>query len=393
MMGGLRLPEVGECEKESVMSSNAPDRDIFVTQPVLPPLETLLPALEDIWQSRVLTNGGPYHQRLEAALCEYLGIQHIALFSNGTLALITALQALRITGEVITTPYSFVATSHALLWNGIRPVFADIDPVTLNIDPRRIEAAITPQTTAIMPVHCYGTPCDVAAIEAIADNYNLKVIYDAAHAFGVEDEGGSVLRHGDLSVLSMHATKVFNTFEGGAIVCPDAKTKIRIDHLKNFGFVDEVTVVAAGINGKMSEFNAALGMAQLGLISDAISARQKIDAHYRDRLSGIRGIECLAPGQGGRKNHSYFPILVHPDYPLGRNGLYAKLKEHRIHPRRYFYPLISEMPMYRGVVSAARSNLPVAVNVAERILCLPIYPDLPSTVVDFICDCISDWAR
>lgn len=379
--------------KERAMSSNAPDRDIYVTQPVLPPLEALLPALEDIWKSRILTNGGPYHQKLEAALCEHLGLKHLALFSNGTLALITALQALRITGEVITTPYSFVATSHALLWNGIKPVFADIDPVTLNLDPRKVEAAITPQTTAIMPVHCYGRPCDVAAIEAIADNYNLKVIYDAAHAFGVEDGGGSILRHGDLSVLSMHATKVFNTFEGGAIVCPDAKTKTRVDHLKNFGFVDEVTVVAAGINGKMSEFNAALGMAQLGLMEGAIAARRAIDARYRERLADIPGICCVPPDEGGRRNYAYFPVLVDRSYPLGRDGLYARLKEHRIHPRRYFYPLISDMPMYRGLTSAAPANLPVAVEVAGKVLCLPIYPDLPITVVDYICDRIREWSR
>ena len=236
-------------------------RTIFVTRPDLPPLAEFIPYLEQIWASKNLTNGGPFHQQLEQALCEYLGVRHLALFTNGTIALVTALQALRVTGEVITTPYSFVATSHSLLWNGIKPVFVDIDPNTLNLDPRRIEAAITPQTTAIMPVHCYGHPCDVEAIQKIADTYNLKIIYDAAHAFGVQDDGGSLLRHGDLSVLSFHATKVFNTFEGGAIICPDAKTKLRIDQLKNFGHVDEVTVVAPGINGKMSEFNAALGTA------------------------------------------------------------------------------------------------------------------------------------
>ncbi len=233
------------------------DDAIYVTQPQLPPLEEFIPYLAEIWDKRILTNNGPFHEQLETALTRYLGVEHIALLSNGTLGLITALQALRITGEVITTPYSFVATAHALLWNGIKPVFVDIDPHTLNLDPNKIEAAITPQTTAILPVHCYGRPCDVAAIEHIADNYNLKVIYDAAHAFAVRHDGASILRHGDLSVLSFHATKVFNTAEGGAIVCPDAKTKQRIDHLKNFGFVDETTVVAPGINGKMSELNAA----------------------------------------------------------------------------------------------------------------------------------------
>ncbi len=260
------------------------NNNIFVTKPTLPPLEEFVPYLQQIWDNKVLTNGGPFHEQLEQELCEYLGVEHICLFTNGTIALVTALQALRITGEVITTPYSFVATSHSLLWNGIKPVFADIDPNTLNLDPARIEAAITPQTTAIMPVHCYGHPCDVDAIQKIADNYNLKVIYDAAHAFGVQCHCGSVLNHGDLSVLSFHATKVFNTFEGGAIVCPDAKTKVRIDQLKNFGHVGEVTVVAPGINGKMSEFNAALGLLQLKYIDQALARRKEIDAAYRERL-------------------------------------------------------------------------------------------------------------
>ena len=255
------------------------DGPIYVAQPYLPPLQEFIPYLEKIWETKKLTNGGPFHQQLEKALCDFLGVEHIALFTNGTIALVTALQALRVTGEVITTPYSFVATAHSLLWNGIRPVFVDIDPETLNLDPARIEAAITPQTTAIMPVHCYGRPCDVDAIQAIADNYNLRVIYDAAHAFGVRLPSGSVLSHGDLSVLSFHATKVFTTFEGGAIVCRDAKTKQRIDHLKNFGFVDEVTVVAPGINGKMSEWNAALGLLQLKYFDQAIARRKEIDAN------------------------------------------------------------------------------------------------------------------
>ena len=256
-------------------------------------MEEFIPYLEKIWESKWLTNAGPFHEQLEKALCEYLGVEHIALFTNGTIALITALQALRITGEVITTPYSFVATSHSLLWNGIKPVFVDIDPLTLNLDPDKIEAAITPHTTAIMPVHCYGHPCDVDRIQKIADTYGLKVIYDAAHAFGVQLHTGSLLNHGDLSVLSFHATKVFNTFEGGAIVCPDAKTKLRIDHLKNFGFVDEVTVVAPGINGKMSEFNAALGLLQLKGIDEALQKRKAIDARYRKGLAGVKGIHCL----------------------------------------------------------------------------------------------------
>lgn len=354
------------------------DKPIYVTQPYLPPLEEFTPYLEQIWENKILTNGGPFHQQLEKALCEYLGVEHIALFSNGTIALITALQALRITGEVITTPYSFVATAHSLLWNGNKPVFVDVEPTTLNIDPAKIEAAITPQTTAIMPVHCYGNPCDVDAIQKIADNYNLKVIYDAAHAFGVQCHCGSVLNHGDLSVLSFHATKVFNTFEGGAIICPDAKTKQRIDHLKNFGFVDETTVVAPGINGKMSEINAAFGMLQLKHVFAIAQRRAEIDAHYREGFKGVRGIHCLPQSGQVVANHSYFPILVEADYPLSRDDLYQKLKDHGINGRRYFYPLISEFPMYRGLPSAALTNLPIATEAARKVLCLPIYPALDS---------------
>lgn len=368
-------------------------RPIYVTQPFLPPLAEFMPYLEKIWNSKVLTNGGPFHQRLEKALCEYLGVDHIALFSNGTLALVTALQALRVTGEVITTPYSFVATAHSLLWNGIKPVFVDIDPETLNLDPAKIEAAITPNTTAIMPVHCYGHPCDVEAIQKVADNYNLKLIYDAAHAFGVEDNGGSILRYGDLSVLSFHATKVFNTFEGGAIVCPDAKTKQRIDHLKNFGFVDEVTVVAPGINGKMSELNAAIGLLQLQHIDEAIARRKEIDAAYRELLSDVSGIQCVRDSDEKIANYSYFPILVNNEYPLSRDALYQRLREHNIFTRRYFFPLISDFPMYRGFPSADRNNLPVAADVANRVLCLPIYPQLEDAEVESIVQIISGMSR
>lgn len=358
--------------------------NIFVTKPTLAPLEEFVPYLQQIWDNKVLTNGGPFHEQLEKELCKYLGVEHICLFTNGTIALVTALQALRITGEVITTPYSFVATSHSLLWNGIKPVFADIDPNTLNLDPAKIEAAITPQTTAIMPVHCYGHPCDVEAIQKIADDYNLKVIYDAAHAFGVQDAQGSILRHGDLSVLSFHATKVFNTFEGGAIVCPDEKTKVRIDQLKNFGHVGEVNVVAPGINGKMSEFNAALGLLQLKYVDQAIVQRKEIDAAYRVQLKDVKGISCLNDSGEKFANYSYFPILVGADYPISRDDLYQKLKDNGIHPRRYFYPLISDFPMYRGLPSSHKENLPAATAVAQQVLCLPIYPDLDISVIDEI---------
>lgn len=366
------------------------DKPIYVTQPYLPPLEEFVPYLQQIWDNKILTNGGPMHQQLEAALGDYLGVEHVALFNNGTIALLTALQALRVTGEVITTPYSFVATAHSLLWNGIKPVFADIDPHTLNLDPAKIEAAITPQTTAIMPVHCYGNPCDVETIQKIADNYNLRVIYDAAHAFAVEDAGGSILRHGDLSVLSFHATKVFNTFEGGAIICPDAKTKKRIDQLKNFGFVDEVTVVAPGINGKMSEVNAAFGLLQLQHIDQAMQRRREIDQYYRQQLKDVPGIR-LVDGTGQvTANYSYFPILVDADYSLSRDALYQKLKDHGIFARRYFYPLISEFPMYRGMNSAQRNNLPIANAIAEQVLCLPIYPALNSSEAEKISRIIKD---
>jgi dTDP-4-amino-4,6-dideoxygalactose transaminase len=358
-------------------------KPIYVTEPYLPPLEEFIPYLEKIWDSKTLTNGGPFHQQLEQALCDYLGVKHIALFANGTLALVTALQTLRITGEVITTPYSFVATAHSLLWNGIKPVFVDIDPSTLNLNPDKIEAAITPQTTAIMPVHCYGHPCDVKQIQNIADNYGLKVIYDAAHAFAVQNEKGSILNYGDLSILSFHATKVFNTFEGGAIICPDAKTKQRIDHLKNFGFVDEVTVVAPGINGKMSEINAALGLLQLQHVDEVIAQRKRIDSAYRESLQNVKGIRCLS-NAGYKANYSYFPIMVEADYPLSRDELYQKLKEQNIYARRYFYPLISDFPMYRGLQSATSSNLPVAKKAASEVICLPIYPNLSDEELGFV---------
>jgi dTDP-4-amino-4,6-dideoxygalactose transaminase len=365
------------------------NRPLYVTQPHLPPLEDFLPLLRQIWDSRVLTNGGPFHEQFERALCEYLGVKHISLFTNGTIALVAALQALRVTGEVITTPYSFVATAHSLLWNGIKPVFVDIDPNTLNLDPAKIEAAITPQTTAILAVHVYGHPCDVEAIQKIADNYNLRVIYDAAHAFGVQCHCGSLLNHGDLSVLSFHATKVFNTFEGGAIISPDVKTKQRIDHLKNFGFVDEVTVVAPGINGKMSEFNAALGLLQLEHVDAAIARRREIDGRYRERLQPVEGVRCLASASEVRANFAYFPVLVENPYAMNRDGLYDHLKHSGIHARRYFYPLISEFPMYRGLPTAQRGNLPVASEAAAKILCLPIYPALGDADVDCISNLIA----
>ena len=365
------------------------EKKIFVTKPFLPPLEEFIPYLQEIWGTGILTNGGPFHQKLEKALCEYLGVNHICLFTNATIALVTALQVLKIRGEVITTPYSFVATSHSLIWNGIKPVFVDINPITLNLDPAKIEAAITPQTTAILAVHCYGHPCDVDAIQKIADSHNLKVIYDAAHAFNVKCHCGSILNHGDLSVLSFHATKVFNTFEGGAIICPDAETKARIDELKNFGHDGEVSVVAPGINGKMSEFNAALGLLQLKYIDEAISIRKEIDCTYREKLRNIKGIKCLDDAGEKDANYAYFPILVQAEYPISRDNLYLTLKAEGIYTSRYFYPLISDFPMYSDLLSSRQENLPVASAATLQVLCLPIYPELEMSVIDKIASIIA----
>jgi len=361
-------------------------KNIPVTQPFLPELNEFIPYLEKIWDNRWLTNNGPFHQQLEAELCEYLGVEHISLFNNATIALITALQAMRIHGEVITTPYSFVATSHSIMWNGLEPVFVDIDPATFNIDPAQIEAAITPRTTAIMPVHCYSNPCDVEAIQKIADNYGLKVIYDAAHAFGINYKGQSLLKWGDLSILSFHATKVFNTFEGGAIISPDAKTKQRIDRLKNFGIADELTVTAPGINGKMSEINAAFGLVQLKHINKAMEQRKAIDDYYRAELADIIGISVYQHNKNANSNFSYFPIIVEADYPLSRDELYEILKNNHILSRRYFYPLISNMPMYRGLASSDITRLPNANALADKVLCLPIYNELTLQEVGHIID-------
>lgn len=352
------------------------DKLIPVTQPFLPPLEAFLPYLEQIWDSKQVTNGGPFHAQLETALCEYLGVEYLSLFSNGTLALITALQAMKVTGEVITTPFSFVATTHALHWNGIRPVFADIDPVSMNLDPQKIEAAITPRTTAILPVHVYGNPCEVEAIERIADTYGLRVLYDAAHAFGVRKNGQSVLNFGDMSVLSFHGTKIFNTFEGGAIICHDAKTKRHIDHLKNFGFADEVTVVKPGINAKMNEVQAAFGMLQLQYMDQVAVARAQIAERYCCAFQGIDGLLMHEVSMHSTRNHAYFPIRVTKDFPVTRDELYNQLRAVNILARRYFYPLISEFPSYRGLPSATTLNLPVATEVSRQVLCLPIYPAL-----------------
>lgn len=363
-------------------------KNIFVTKPSLPSLDDFIPHLREIWASGTLTNGGKFHQELEKQLCRYLGVEYISLFTNGTIALITALKALNIKGEVITSPYSFVATSHALLWNDLKPVFVDIDPNTTNLDPNQIESAITSATSAILPVHCYGIPCDVDAIDAIAKKHGLKVIYDAAHAFGVRCHCGSVLNHGDLSVLSFHATKVFNTFEGGAIVSHSAEMKKTIDQLKNFGFTGETTVESIGINGKMSEISAAFGLLQLENLDSQIQKRKEIDRRYRQSLSEIKGLDCIAVDQHASHNYSYFPILIGSEFPISRDDLYEKLKLKNIFTRRYFFPLISEFSMYQSLPSAHGSNLPNATKIAKQILCLPIYSDLNADEQHYICDLI-----
>ncbi len=368
---------------------------INVTSPLLPQLKDFIPYLEDIWDRKWITNNGHYHQKLEKALCDYLKIDYISLYTNGTLPLITALQALRITGEVITTPYSFCATTHSIWWNGIKPIFVDIDLKNCNIDPEKIEAAITPRTTAIMPVHCYGMPCDVEAIEEIASKYGLSVIYDAAHAFGVEYKGKSILEYGDMSTLSFHATKVYNTVEGGALVTHDAKAKKRIDFLKNFGFADEVTIVAPGINGKMDEVRSAYGLLNLKQVDEAIALRKKIVEAYCDGLKNISGIRYLDYSDKAIKhNYAYFPIFIDAEkYGLSRDKLYEKLKEQNIYGRRYFYPLISNMTTYKGYDSAHPDNLPVANKLADEVLCLPIYKDLKLSEVEEIVSLIKGFRK
>lgn len=361
------------------------EKQITVTSPLMPSLEEFNVYLEDIWKRKWITNNGYYHKELEKALCEYLGVPYISLFTNGTLPLITALQALRITGEVITTPFSFVATTHSLWWNGIKPVFVDIDPITCNLDPEKIEAAITPRTTAIMPVHVYGNPCDTKRIQDIADKYGLKVIYDAAHAFGVKVNGESVLNAGDMSTLSFHATKVYNTIEGGALAMHDEQTKKRIDYLKNFGFAGETEVVAPGINSKMDEMRAAYGLLNLKQVDKAIEWRKHVAELYRAVLKDVEGITFFNDIPSVTHNYSYFPIFVNAEkYGMTRDELYFKMKEHNILGRRYFYPLISSFSTYRGLESANKDNLPVATEKAEQVICLPMYYGLSDKDIERI---------
>jgi len=361
------------------------ERPITVTQPFLPPLAEFQEYLKDIWDSKLLTNNGKFHQELETALCEYLGVKYISLFANGTLALVTALQALRITGEVITTPYSFVATSHAIWWNNIKPVFVDILPDMYNIDPEKIESAITPKTTAILPVHVYGNPCNVQKIEKIANTFSLKVIYDACHTFGVSINSVPILNYGDLSVMSFHATKVYNTFEGGAIVCHDKGTKNHIDNLKNFGFINETTVVTPGINAKMNEIQSAMGLLQLKYIDNVIEKRKQIAKQYRKGLKNIDGISYLEDLPDVKHCYSYFPIFIDKKkFGKSRDEVYNELKNNNIYGRRYFYPLISQFPTYRGLESSQPGKMPIAEKAAREVICLPIYPVIETDQIDRI---------
>lgn len=365
------------------------DKQITVTSPLLPDLDEFHAMLQEIWDSKWITNNGSFHKLLEKELADYLKVPYISLFTNGTLPLITALQALRITGEVITTPYSFVATTHSLWWNGIKPVFVDVDPATCGLDPNKIESAITPKTTAIMPVHCYGKPCDTKAIQEIADKYGLKVIYDAAHAFGVEVNGESILNAGDMSTLSFHATKVYNTIEGGAMVMHDAKTKQRIDYLKNFGFAGETTVVAPGINSKMDEIRSAYGILNLRQVDAAIAARQKVAQRYREALRDIEGITFFDDMPGVRHNYSYFPIFIDSEkFGKTRDDLYFEMRKANVLGRRYFYPLISEFSTYRGLPSATRENLPEAYKLSDNVICLPMHHGLSGDDVNRVINII-----
>ena len=358
------------------------DKPIYVTSPLLPSLEDFTFLLKEIWESKMLTNNGNFHQKLEEELAKYLKVPYLSLFTNGTLPLITALQAMRITGEVITTPFSFVATTHSLWWNGIKPVFVDIEPETCNLDPSKIEAAITPRTTAIMPVHVYGKPCKTKEIQEIANKYGLKVIYDAAHAFGVEINGESILNFGDMATLSFHATKVYNTLEGGALVVHDEQTKKRIDYLKNFGFASETEVVAPGINSKVDEVRAAYGLLNLKQVDHAINSRRKVAIRYRDELQGVKGITFFNDIPGVRHNYSYFPIFINAEeYGMTRDELYFKMKEHNVFGRRYFYPLISTFSTYRGLDSANPDNLPIATQMSNNVICLPMHHALSENEV------------
>ena len=367
------------------------DNQITVTSPLLPNLDEFNAMLKEIWASKWITNNGQFHKQLEKSLAEYLKVPYISLFTNGTLPLLTALQALRITGDVITTPYSFVATTHSIWWNGCRPVFVDIEEETCGIDPEKIEAAITPKTTAIMPVSCYGKPCKMNEIQAIADKYGLKVIHDAAHAFGVEVNGESWVSKGDLISLSFHATKVYNTLEGGAMVMHDEAIKKRVDFLKNFGFAGETEVVAPGINSKMDEVRAAYGLLNLKQVDEAIAKRQQVAIKYRKALRNVPGIRFFDDMAGVRHNYSYFPIFVNAEqYGMTRDELYEKMKAANVYGRRYFYPLITVFDPYKDYPSASSENLPMATKIADQVICLPMHHALSEEDVERVLKVLTD---
>lgn len=367
---------------------------IYVTQPSLPPLKEFVKDLEKIWDSKHITNGGPYHKKLEEALAKYLGVKYVSLFSNGTLALMCAIKALDVKGEVITTPFSFVATTHSLWWNNIKPVFVDIEDKHLNLNTKLVEDAITSKTTAIMPVHVYGNPCDVQELEKIAKKHKLKIIYDAAHAFNVNIENNSILNYGDLSVLSFHATKVFNTIEGGAIISHTEEMKKKIDMLKNFGITSDTTVETVGINAKMNDIQAAYGLLQLKYVDGYIKNRKTVIERYRNGLNNIEGVSYLEEIPGVKHNYAYFPILINKnEYGISRDEVYERLKEYNIFGRRYFYPLISEFEPYKKLKSSKKSNLQIAIKKAEEVLCLPLYDGLEEGIVDKIINYIKEWEK
>ena len=354
------------------------NNQITVTSPLLPDLDDFIPLLKDIWKRKWITNNGHYHQLLEEKLAEFLGVPYISLFTNGTIPLLVAIQVLKLgkdgRNEIITTPYSFVATSNSLVWNNLKPVFVDIDSETGNLDPEKIESAITDKTCAILPVHVYGNPCDTVAIRKIANKYDLKVIYDAAHAFNVKKDGKSILTEGDLSTLSFHATKTYNTVEGGAIVCKDKNTKDYIDSLKNFGYTSEIYITETGINGKLDEIRSAYGLLNLKNIDKAIAHRKYVAEYYRNALKNIPGISFFKEQSNVIYNYSYFPIFVDSSkYWLSRDGLFSKLRDNGILSRRYFYPLITNFAPYENIPSAVKENLPIANRMADTVLCLPIH--------------------
>jgi dTDP-4-amino-4,6-dideoxygalactose transaminase len=367
------------------------ENNINVTEPFLPPLDEFNVYLKQIWKNKHITNNGPFHKQLEQELCNYLGVEYISLFCNGTIALLVAIKALELKGEIITTPYSFVATTHSILWNGLEPVFVDIDSKYCNLDPSKIEEAITDKTTAILPVHVYGNPCETEKIKQIAEKYNLKVIYDAAHAFGVKKDGKSILNEGDLSILSFHATKVFNTFEGGAIISQSPQMKKKIDDLKNFGFQDQITVEGIGINGKMNEVQASMGLLQLKYFEQVIEKRKRITENYREGFKNVKGIRYLADLEDVKYNYAYFPIFINEnEYGKSRDDVYNALKKHNIYGRIYFYPLISRFSAYKNLPSSKPANLSMAEKISEDVICLPIYPDLSTDQVNYIISVIND---